>query len=235
LILVYFVTQTQQAPESNPTANYNISSNLEAFLQVFDEVHNRPTTQQKLKAPIRNLCFPSSTNPSEELCIPSVICPGVQKSGTSFIWNSLRKHPRIGKAFAKEVDFYIKGTYERGIEYYATHFESDPGNKLLVDFSPKYLMIPESPRLIYNTNRSAKFIFLLRNPVTRAYSHFQYQADLYTRHQNDIPNMPCVDRVARVTFKEYLGEEWNVLHQCNQLHWNTQAVSKKNFTYWTKC
>ena len=99
-------------------------------------------------------------------CIPNVICPGVQKCGTSFLYYTLIHHPKIARSSVKEVNFYLNDTfnddYTLGIRQYSSNFVHDP-DQIIVDFSPKYMMVPEATELIYQTNKNTKFIITLRS------------------------------------------------------------------------
>ena len=175
-------------------------------------------------------CYHLSIQSPTEACVPSVICPGVQKSGTTFLYYSLIKHPSIAASSIKEVNYFIDNPgsgkfYTKGIEAYAAHFVANE-SKMLVDFSPKYMMTPESAELIYQTNRNAKFVILLRNPVDRAYSQFQYMNKLFylPSHIDKTLHSECPRRKEEVTFKHVLAEEFRVLRDCGMLPWNPDPV-----------
>ena len=163
-----------------------------------------------------NPCYSLDKN-NNQSCIASVICPGVQKCGTTFLYFSLINHPNIAASKGKELNYYLDTSYE-GLVHYSSYFIHD-SDKILIDFSPKYMMVPESAELIYNTNRNAKFIITLRDPVDRAYSHFRFQQKLYTndRHIEGLLNGPCPRRIEDITFKHYIQEEYHVLTKCSMI------------------
>ena len=51
-------------------------------------------------------------------------------------------------------------------------------NKLTYEASPYYLFHPYVPERVHEFNPNIKLIILLRNPIDRAYSHYQYISKL---------------------------------------------------------
>jgi len=157
--------------------------------------------------------------------IPSVICPGTMKSGTTFLYELLTRHPNISKSFSrKEVNYFTKMYYNQGVQFYMQNFVND--GSLVIDFSPKYMMLLESPELIYQTNRNMKFIITLRNPIYRAYSHFRYQEKLFNKKTNfPLTETSCEIENNTLSFKHYLTEELSLLHHCGLTPWFSDKVS----------
>ena len=167
-------------------------------------------------------------------CIPNVICPGVQKCGTSFLYYTLIHHPKIARSSVKEVNFYLNDTfnddYTLGIRQYSSNFVHDP-DQIIVDFSPKYMMVPEATELIYQTNKNTKFIITLRDPVDRTYSHFRFSEKLVVKTEEKrehLINGPCPRRLEELNFKQYLEEEYNILKDCSMLHFPHKEVWYEN-------
>ena len=164
----------------------------------------------------------------QRACIPNVLCPGIMKSGTSFLYYTLIHHPNIARGHNKEVNFFIDGPqgYDAGFNTYASKFPDVTG-QIIIDVSPKYMMRPDSAELIYNMNRHMKFIVILRDPVDRTYSHFRYMQQKYMddAHQDTISYSTCPNRAYDVTFKEYISEELEVLEMCGFLKRDKSWVS----------
>ena len=194
-----------------PMANEDVSFTHNQILGNETITFNLPDLGTEL-----NPCYSFDRNHNQS-CIASVICPGVQKCGTTFLYFSLINHPRIAASRGKELNYYLNTSYD-GIVHYSDYFIHD-SDKILIDFSPKYMMVPESAELIYKTNRNAKFIITLRDPVDRAYSHFRFQQKLYSndRHIESLLNGPCPRRIEDITFKHYLQEEYHVLTKCSMI------------------
>jgi hypothetical protein len=89
----------------------------------------------------------------------------------------LVQHPRVKPAFAKEVH-YFDLNFREGDNWYRSHFplQMRTSRKYITgEASPYYLFHPHAPRRASAVVPDAKLIVLLRNPVDRAYSHYQHQ------------------------------------------------------------
>ena len=182
-----------------------------------------------------NMCWYSSN--TTEVCIPTVFVPGFMKSGTSFLWSMLELHPDIGKTKAlmnKEKNFFLRGMVRKGIDYYASLYVQGNSSKLLFDASPKYMMHPEGADLIFATMKSARFILLMRDPVDRAISHFNYQQELNMKlHAEEVAASECPDR-ANMTLEQHLMEEYNTLKACKLIDWDVPPVTFLSISFQCK-
>ena len=103
------------------------------------------------------------------------VISGVQKSGTSALDVYLREHPDICMAVTKEVHFFDNDIFFTGIpNYLAYHsfFSSYTGEKMIGESTPIYCYWDGSIERMWNYNKDMKLILVLRNPITRAYSHW---------------------------------------------------------------
>ena len=103
-----------------------------------------------------------------------VIC-GAQKSGTTYLAELLASQPGFYEPPIKEIHFY-NGFWDRGTAWYASHFQLRSSDALQIDASPSYMIHPAVPERIRTTNPDARVIFILRDPVARAYSHYQHNS-----------------------------------------------------------
>ncbi len=109
------------------------------------------------------------------------IVGGTQKGGTTALDHYLRKHPQIGMAKEKEVHFFDNEDAFSGtnINYSKYHmfFDLLKNKKIYGEITPKYLYWKPSCKRIYDYNPNIKLIFILRNPITRAFSHWNMEFD----------------------------------------------------------
>jgi len=111
--------------------------------------------------------------------LPDFIIPGAQKAGTTSLFGWLQGHPQCEPSLKKEVHFFDRH-FDRGTAWYRTNFPlcrsvgQDDATKLRFESSPYYMFDPRVPERVREVLPNAKVIFLLRDPVTRAYSHFQH-------------------------------------------------------------
>ncbi|MCS6884817.1 MAG: sulfotransferase [Acidobacteriota bacterium] len=116
--------------------------------------------------------------------LPDFLVIGVQKAGTTSLFNYLIEHPGILPTVRKQMH-YFDNRYERGEDWYRSHFpmelqlryrERRLGYKCLTgEATPYYIFHPHAPRRIRSLLPKAKLIVLLRNPVDRAYSHYNHE------------------------------------------------------------
>jgi hypothetical protein len=119
--------------------------------------------------------------------LPDFLIIGAQKSGTTALYAYLRWHPAITGPPWKEVSFFDRH-YGRGERWYRGHFPSRPrtwisgrrnGARTIVgEASPSYLFHPLGPERVREVVPNVRLVALLRNPVDRAYSHYQHEVAL---------------------------------------------------------
>jgi len=109
--------------------------------------------------------------------LPDFIILGAQKSGTTSLIRYLGQHPRITTSYKKEVHYFDRH-FRRGVNWYRSNFPPIRFRtpKLLVgETSPYYLFHPHVPRRIHELLPDAKLIVSLRDPTSRAISHFHHE------------------------------------------------------------
>ena len=128
---------------------------------------------------IRRLCR-LATAPLRTL--PDFLIIGAQKCGTTFLYQFLAQHPRVKSAFLKEVH-YFDLNFGKGNNWYRSNFPLQMRNTrtyVTGEASPYYLFHPHAAERASMVVPDAKLIVLLRNPVDRAYSHYQHQVKRVT-------------------------------------------------------
>ncbi len=110
--------------------------------------------------------------------LPDFLVLGAQKAGTTALYAYLRRHPRITGPSWKEVSFFDRH-YARGEAWYRGNFPNALRARGLVgEASPSYLFHPLAPERVAGMLPEARLIALLRNPVDRAFSHYQHEVAL---------------------------------------------------------
>lgn len=135
---------------------------------------------------------PLAITGSGKHALPDFLIIGAQKGGTTSLYDYLCQHPQIRTAAVKEVQ-YFDWNYARGPEWYRQHFPRTrwcPGrrsrllrNWITGEASPYYLRASQAPQRVATFCRqqhhALKFIVILRDPTTRAYSHYQMSRNYY--------------------------------------------------------
>lgn len=107
--------------------------------------------------------------------LPNFICVGAQKAGTTSLHNILKMHPDIYLPEIKETKFFQRNhLYDKGLDFYQkTYFADVRAERAVGEIDPEYLYFDCVPGRIYESlGGDIKLIFILRNPVHRAYSHY---------------------------------------------------------------
>lgn len=108
--------------------------------------------------------------------LPNFICVGAQKAGTTTLHDILKNHSQIYLPKLKEAHFFdIEERYEKGLEWWVeNYFNTYNEEKVMGVMTPEYLYYKEIPEKIFNDlGANTKIVIILRNPVSRAYSHYQ--------------------------------------------------------------
>ncbi|MBO7435215.1 sulfotransferase domain-containing protein [bacterium] len=115
--------------------------------------------------------------------LPSFIIIGAQRCGTTSLYDYLSHHPQIIPSPVKEL-FYFDDYFTRPIEWYKSFFptkkqkeklEREISAKVITgEASPSYFFHPYAARRIKETLPYVRLILVLRDPIERAYSHYNH-------------------------------------------------------------
>jgi hypothetical protein len=108
--------------------------------------------------------------------LPDFLILGAQKAGTTALYAYLRWHPDITGPSFKEVSFFDRH-YAQGERWYRAHLPLRR-RALVGEASPSYLFHPQAPERVARMLPESRLIALLRNPVERAFSHYQHEVAL---------------------------------------------------------
>ena len=109
------------------------------------------------------------------------VVAGAQKAGTTALDAYLRSHPDISMASQKEVHFFDNDdAFSAGqplFDDYHKFFNAEDyrAGKLLGEATPSYIFLHRVAARIWQYNRNMKFIVILRNPIERAFSHWNME------------------------------------------------------------
>jgi len=122
-----------------------------------------------------------------------LVC-GTQKGGTSALHAYLGDHPRICMAKEKEMHFFDHSwPLPRWLAFRLYHSWFTPGeeHKRIGEVTPIYMYWESAPRRIWEYNPEMKIVVLLRNPIERAYSHWNMER---SRGTEDLPFLEAITR-----------------------------------------
>ncbi len=141
-----------------------------------------PRIPEPIRALPRNLIWAYGTATSAARPLPDALIIGAQKAGTTALYAYLRWHPQVLGPSWKEVNYFDRH-YRRGERWYRGHFPNrlrlrrihDP---IVAEASTGYLFHPLGPERVKALIPRARLIALVRDPVDRAYSHYQHEVAL---------------------------------------------------------
>lgn len=110
---------------------------------------------------------------------------GTQKGGTSALYDYLLGHPGLCLSDVKETHFFDTEAHFASpqVDYapLLAHFRPSPG-QLLGEATPITMYWADSPCRVWKYNPAMKLICTLRNPIDRAYSHWNMERDRDADH-----------------------------------------------------
>ena len=108
--------------------------------------------------------------------LPNFLCVGAQKAGTTTLYEILKQHPDIFlPQKIKETKFFVyEEKYAKGVQWYEKEFFRELKSQRAVgEVDPAMMYEEKSAQRIFDTlGKGVKLIFIFRNPVARAYSHY---------------------------------------------------------------
>lgn len=104
--------------------------------------------------------------------LPDVVIVGAMKGGTTSLFAYLCQHPEVHGSIIKEVHYFNRN-FRRGESWYRRHFTRRPGGVVL-EGTPDYMFHTTSFERLQMALPNARIVVVLRNPVTRAYSHYHH-------------------------------------------------------------
>lgn len=107
------------------------------------------------------------------MTLPNFLICGAPKAGTTALHHLLKQHPDIYMSREKETDFF-QHNYTNGLNWFEQFFSDHHGEKAIGEVSPGNMIHPEAPKRIAEVIPDTKLIFMLRNPIQRAFSQYLY-------------------------------------------------------------
>jgi hypothetical protein len=149
--------------------------------------------------------------------MPSFLIIGVPKAGTTSLYNYLIRHPLVRPSLKKEVNFFSHRFY-KGINWYRIHFPLNskylsylPGVKqgeyITGEASTTYIGYPHAARRIKKYLPQVKLIALLRNPIDRAYSHYNHRVQRESEKRSFEEAITQEPQILRGEFEKILENE----------------------------
>lgn len=171
---------------------------------------------------------------------PNFLVVGAAKAGTSWLHYCLNAHPEIFVPKVKELHFFsYPYVYQKGNEWYESFFDSASSETVIGEVCPSYISFPNVPERIHQYNPNMKLIFVLRNPIQRAYSHYcmgmkqgklDFDIDSHLNHESNYVQLGLYyQQITR--FLQYFSLDHLKIITFDELKTTPQATLKEIYTY----
>jgi len=145
--------------------------------------------------------------------LPDFYLIGSQKSGTTSLFEYLLQHPSIPSNLSKDIRFFDK-YYHKGVNWYRLYFpisakkffkqNSQNNNFCIGDGTERYLDYPHAAQRIKKLTPNAKLIILLRDPIIRTYSHYNFNVNRGLENRSFEKAIEYEKKVIRLEFEKML-------------------------------
>jgi hypothetical protein len=115
---------------------------------------------------------------------PDLAVVGAARSGTSLLAAHLAAHPQISASAVKEPNYFSRHL-DKGPEWYESFFppRSDDDYRLDASVSYTYPQYPQAIERLVEASPSVFMIYVVRDPIPRAVSHYQFYRHYFEREQ----------------------------------------------------
>ncbi|ACK70383.1 sulfotransferase [Gloeothece citriformis PCC 7424] len=111
--------------------------------------------------------------------LPNFLIIGAAKSGTTTLNKYLLRHPQVYMSSIKEPQFFaVDEIYAKGLDWYSSLFNEAKPDQVCGEASTDYTkfpLYPETASRIAKTLPDIKMIYIMRNPVDRAYAYYMHR------------------------------------------------------------
>lgn len=126
--------------------------------------------------------------------LPAFLGIGAQKSGTTTLHQLLDLHPNVFVPQRKELHYFTMHSH-RSMEWYASCFQGAAPGQRVGEITPYYLYHAPAAERIADRLPQVRIIVLLRDPVSRAISHYFHSVRL------GVETLPIEDAFASEPFR----------------------------------
>lgn len=120
------------------------------------------------------LQYPDDPHFNPRAALPRFLVISPPKTGSTWLADNLRCHPQLFIPSIKEVKYFSSLYKWLDLGWYADHFVPE-GERITGEASPSYAILPlEQIQAIRRLMPTVKLIFLMRDPISRAWSHAKH-------------------------------------------------------------
>jgi len=166
----------------------------------------------------------------------NILIIGAGRSGTTTLSKILENHSQVCFSKIKEVHYFsIDDLFARGEKYYHSFFPCHADKKIIASADTYLLPAHKAIQKIKDYNPDIKIIVMLRNPVDRAYSSYNYSIN-YGYHKeyqlfiHSIKKEENIEKEENIVQLNNLGHFYCSLYYLHLSEW-LKILDKKNFLF----
>jgi len=187
---VYSYAVVKCIKNQNTKKYNNFQNNTSTKLTTRQLARDKLKKKSKLYSISRNVYRKYCTLTQSLHTSPTFLIIGAAKCGTSSLYDYLMQHPSVGSSLTKQIHFFDR-YFDRGLDWYKVCFpfiweqfwtEKIKHKKFTTgEATAHYMTHPLAAKRAHEILPNAKIIVMLRNPIDRAYSHYQMEFE----HKNE--------------------------------------------------
>ena len=104
---------------------------------------------------------------------PTFLGIGGQKCASTWLSESLRRHPQVFISSPKELRYFVDNQHQ-SLDWYLNHFKGAAAARHCGEFSSNYIYYPEITARIKKDLGVIKIIAIVREPMSRTLSHLKH-------------------------------------------------------------
>lgn len=167
---------------------------------------------------------------AKQLMTPEyLIIGGSTKCATTSLYKYLSDHPEVSGSTLKETRFFLdtdyplkpKISFSEGLEKYTNLFQTKEKSHLRMEATPDYLYSPGTPERVKKSLVGVKWIFILREPVSRIESWYKFA------RQNNLVN-------ETISFEDYVNEQLKNEIITPDIPQHSRAVDQSHYAKYLK-
>ena len=105
--------------------------------------------------------------------LPDFAVIGAMRAGSTTLARAVGAHPGVFMPAKKELHFF-DWNFDRGTDWYREQFRGAPAGMVAGEATPIYIVYRDAMERLAKTSPGMRLIVVLRDPSSRAYSHYWY-------------------------------------------------------------
>jgi hypothetical protein len=142
------------------------------------------------------------------LLLPDFLVISPPKTGSTWLADNVRCHPELFVPAKKEIKYFSSYCRWQNLDWYCEHFRAGSW-RIKGEASPSYCLLPRGIiQWIRALMPSLKLIYLMREPIGRAWSHAKHT---FRYNEANFQSVACdIDDVPAALWQENVAHEWTL-------------------------